>query len=215
MPATTTASRTGTTARNEIIEMLKADHRKAKKAFEDFERLDPEQDAEQCEAIVAQTCSELMLHMRLEEDCFYPATREAIDDTDQMDEAELEHASAKSLIQQLRDMSPEDDKWAARFTVLGEYINHHVKEEETGMFPEVSKKKLDWADLLQQMRSRRQVLMEEEMPEGAAEKAQESDAEATPAGTRTPTPARSAPRTSSRGTGERARAAEGSDEEDA
>ena len=52
--------------------------------------------------------------------------------------------SAKQLIAQLEQMSSGDDKFAAMFTVLGEYIKHHIKEEEGEMFPQLTRAKLDW-----------------------------------------------------------------------
>ena len=78
MPTTSrNGSRSGTTARNEIIEMLKDDHKRAKKAFREFEKLDPEQDPEECEAIVQQTCAELTLHATLEEEMLLSRARAA------------------------------------------------------------------------------------------------------------------------------------------
>jgi hypothetical protein len=65
--------------------------------------------------------------------------REAIDDEDLMDEADVEHASAKDLIAQLEEGSPGDDHYDAKVTVLGEMIDHHVKEEEGEMFPKAKK----------------------------------------------------------------------------
>ena len=170
-----TGNRSGTSARNEIIEMLKEDHKRAKKAFREFEKLDSEQNAEACEAIVRQTCAELTVHARLEEECFYSAARAALEEADLIDEAEVEHATVKQLIEQLQRMSAGDDKYGATFTVLGEYINHHVKEEEGEMFPQVSRTKLDWDGLLSAMTERRAELTEELMPEQAA--ADEGDAE--------------------------------------
>jgi hemerythrin-like domain-containing protein len=69
--------------------------------------------------------------------------RKAIKDEDLMNEAEVEHDSAKSLIRQLERMKPSDPKFAATFTVLGEYVNHHVKEEEEEMFPKVKRARVN------------------------------------------------------------------------
>jgi len=81
----------------------------------------------------------LTIHATCEEEIFYPAVREAIDDMDLMDEADVEHASAKDLIAQLEAAGPQDDHYDAKVTVLGEMIDHHVKEEEGEMFPKASK----------------------------------------------------------------------------
>ena len=88
-------------------------------------------------------CQELTIHAQIEEEIFYPAVRDGIEDDDLMDEAEVGHASAKDLIAQLEAMEPGNDLYDARFTVLGEYIDHHVKEEQDEMFPKAKKAKLD------------------------------------------------------------------------
>ena len=78
-----------------------------------------------------------------------------------MDEAGVEHASAKELIAQLDSMEPGSDLYDARFTVLGEYINHHVKEEQDEMFPKAKKAKLDLKALGEEMQMRKQELRAE------------------------------------------------------
>ena len=82
-----------------------------------------------------------------------------------MNEAQVEHQSAKELIAQLENMEPSDPLYAATFTVLGEYVQHHIKEEESEIFPHLTRAKLDWDDLLQQMTARRQALEQELLPE--------------------------------------------------
>ena len=79
-----------------------------------------------------------------------------------MNEAEVEHDSAKTLIRQLERMKSDDPKYVATFTVLGEYVKHHVKEEEKEMFPKIRKmKELDLKALGEQMKQRKTELMEE------------------------------------------------------
>lgn len=95
-------------------------------------------------------------HTQIAEEIFYPAFRMAIDDDDLMDEADVEHAGAKELIAQLVGMEPGDDHYDARVTVLGENIDHHVKEEQDEMFPKAKKAKLDLAALGAQMIKRKQ-----------------------------------------------------------
>jgi hemerythrin-like domain-containing protein len=152
-------ARTATTARTEMLNMLKQDHKKAKKAFHDFERLAKrEQSSDECQALVVQTCAELSLHTALEEEIFYPAIRPAMREQGLIAEAEVEHACAKTLIADLRQMAPEDRAYAATFKVLGEYVQHHIKEEESEIFPQLTRSKLDWDDLQQQMTARRESL---------------------------------------------------------
>lgn len=168
-------------ARTAIIEMLKDDHKRVKKAFRDFERLDLEKDPEACAHIVEQCCAELTLHATLEEELLYPAARNVLADEALIDEAEVEHASARELISQLQQMQPDEEKFAARFTVLGEYVKHHIKEEEGELFPRLSGAKLDWQALEAQILSRREELSDELMPtdgdgaDGMAADAEEDD----------------------------------------
>lgn len=167
-----TASRTGagSTARNEIIAMLKDDHKQVKKAFRDFEKLDPHEDPASCESLVQQTCSALEVHATLEEELFYPAARACLADEELIDEAEVEHTSLKSLIGQLGKMSPGDGKYSATFKVLGEYVKHHIKEEEGEIFPQLSRARLDWEELQAGMIERRSELEAKYQPRSAAGK---------------------------------------------
>ena len=151
------------------VEVLKEQHDKVKKAFKEFEKLDRE-DTEKQQQLVQTVCEDLKLHTTLEEELFYPAAREAIDDEDILNEAQVEHETAKMLIEQLENMGPEDPNFHATFTVLGEYVVHHVKEEEGEMFPQVKKTDLDLEELGARMRSR----MEELMGETADEEKQEN-----------------------------------------
>ena len=141
----------------EAINMLKEDHERVEKAFKEFEKLDRE-DTETVRQLVATVCEELKIHTTLEEEIFYPAVREAIDDEDLMNEASVEHETAKMLIEQLENMQPDDPNYHATFTVLGEYVMHHVEEEEKEMFPAAKKTDLDFESLAQQMKERKEEL---------------------------------------------------------
>ena len=143
----------------DAIAMLTADHKKVKKLFADFDKLKDAGSDEDKASIVDQICNELKIHTELEEEIFYPAVRKAIDDGDLMDEALVEHAGAKDLIAQLEDARPEDDLYDAKVTVLGEQIQHHVKEEEGDMFPKAKKAKVDTEALGATMLKRKITLM--------------------------------------------------------
>ncbi|MCU0950024.1 MAG: hemerythrin domain-containing protein [Burkholderiaceae bacterium] len=165
------ASKNASAARKEVLDMLVEDHKRTKKLFREFEKLS-EDDAEERESLVSLVCAELKLHTQLEEECFYPALRGKLKEEDLLEEAEVEHASAKQLIEQLDAMDAEDPKFAATFTVLGEYVKHHIKEEENEMFEQAQKAKVDWSALMQQMTERR---MELEMELGLADDEVEGD----------------------------------------
>lgn len=159
MPTSRAASRASSQARTDVLAELKDDHKRVKKAYRDFQKLDGEDDPEACEQLVQQVLDELSVHASVEEELLYPAAREAIADENLIDEAEVEHESMHTLIDQLRAMSPEDEKYAARFTVLCEYVLHHVKEEEGEIFPQLEKARLDWESLAAEIAERRQELM--------------------------------------------------------
>ena len=141
------------------LELLKQDHAKVKQSFKEFEKMDHEDEATMQEMVRA-VCAELKAHTTIEEEIFYPAVRAAIEDEDLMNEAQVEHASAKDLIAQLEGMQPDDPLYSATFTVLGEYVLHHVKEEESEMFPQVRKAKLDLEELGARIMARKQQILE-------------------------------------------------------
>ena len=145
---------------NEAIGMLKEDHDKVEKAFKEFEKMD-RSDTETCRQLVQSVCDDLKVHTMLEEEIFYPAVREAIEDEDIMNEAAVEHETAKMLIEQLENMDPDDPNYYATFTVLGEYVRHHVKEEEGEMFSQAKKSDLDFAALAERMTERKGELTAE------------------------------------------------------
>ena len=143
------------------IDLLKEDHEKVKKAFKEFEKMD-RSDTESCRELVERVCAELRVHTTLEEEIVYPALREAIEDEDIMNEAAVEHETAKMLIEQLENSGPDDPNYFATFTVLGEYVMHHVKEEEGEMFPQAKKAKdLDLEALGEQIKARKEELSAE------------------------------------------------------
>ena len=146
-------------SRIDAVTLLTADHKKVKKLFQDFEKLkDGDGSTNEKSAIVQEICMELTVHTKVEEEIFYPAVRESIDDDDLMDEADVEHAGAKSLITELEAMKPGDDHYDAKVTVLGEYIDHHVKEEHEEMFPKAKKAKVDMAQLGERIMRRKEEL---------------------------------------------------------
>ena len=144
----------------DAVAMLRADHEKVTKLFKKFEGLHKDEANDEAEQVATQICNELTVHTKIEEEIFYPALREAIDDGDLLNEAEVEHATCKDLIAQIGKMSADDEMYAAKVIVLGEYINHHVEEEHREMFPKAKKaKKLDLNALGERMAARKSALM--------------------------------------------------------
>jgi hemerythrin superfamily protein len=139
----------------DAVALLIKDHEKAKKAFEEFEKSKDKMGDEEKLALVKQVCADLMIHMEIEEKVFYPSVGERIDDEDMMNEAKVEHSSAKDLIAQLGKLKPDDPMFDAKFAVLGEQIEHHVDEEEKEMFPQARQKGADMAALGKRLQSAR------------------------------------------------------------
>jgi hemerythrin superfamily protein len=150
--------------KTDAIALLKADHAEVKKCFKEYQKLvDAEADSDQRQELAEQICMLLTVHATIEEEIFYPAAREVLgEDADLVDEADVEHASAKDLIAQIQGMDPDDDLYDAKVKVLGEYIDHHVKEEQDEMFPKVKEAGLDTKALGEQLQSRKEELMTEE-----------------------------------------------------
>jgi hemerythrin-like domain-containing protein len=143
---------------NDAIAMLTAEHRDVAELFKQYEALGERARASK-KKIADRICTALTLHTTIEEEIFYPAVRAARKDAeDIVDEAVVEHASAKDLIAQLQEMDPEDDLYDAKVKVLSEQIEHHVQEEEKEMFPKAKKAGLDLAELGQEMAIRKDEL---------------------------------------------------------
>jgi hemerythrin superfamily protein len=143
----------------DAIDMLIADHKRVADLFADFRQLTEEGRDDEKARIVEDICRELTLHTQLEEEVFYPAVREAIDDAEQMDEALVEHAGAKQLISELRGADPAEDLYDAKVTVLAEQIEHHVEEEEGSMFPKARYSGVDTLELGAAMLARKTRLL--------------------------------------------------------
>ena len=153
----------------QAIAMLMDDHRKVQKLFKQFEKSEDESEQEQ---LATQICNELSVHADLEEQVFYPAAREALEETDLLEEAEVEHRSARDLIEKIRQSNPKDGQYCALVTVLGEYVNHHIQEEEKELLPQVKKSDLDLESLAEDMQQRKHELREQmglETEEGSME----------------------------------------------
>lgn len=142
----------------DAIALLKADHRQVEDWFEEFEKT---KSAAKKQKLAASICKALEVHTQIEEEIFYPACREAGLEEDMMDEADIEHDSAKKLIAEIEGGKPGDDHYDARVKVLSEMIKHHVKEEEQrdGMFAKAKKLNLDLDALGEEMQDRKNELM--------------------------------------------------------
>ncbi|MGM9482801.1 hemerythrin domain-containing protein [Roseateles sp. NT4] len=159
-----TSTRSKADATPNAIDLLIADHKEVKALFKDYDKLvKSEAQTEDKQTIALQICTMLTAHATVEEELFYPAARRVLGkDEDLVDEADVEHASCKELIAQIEEGAPDDPLYDAKVKVLGEYIDHHVKEEEGEMFPKVRKSDLDLDALGEDMADRKAELLGED-----------------------------------------------------
>lgn len=143
------------TTSNPVLAMLKADHKKVKALFDVYGDAPPRKQPNIAETAI----QELDIHAELEEELIYPAIREGIDDNELMNEAHEEHHLVHVLIAELKKLDSNDEIFKAKFTVLGELVKHHVKEEEGEMFPKAQKAKIDWEELKAEVLERKNQLM--------------------------------------------------------
>ncbi len=150
-----------TAKQKDACDLLDADHKAVKKMFSEFEELTEARGntREKKRVLAEKICRELTVHAQIEEEIFYPGIRNAIRDELMMSEAEVEHDSAKQLIAQIQAMEPGDALYDAKVMVLGEYIDHHVKEERNEMFPKARATKVDLVKMRDALQARKEELM--------------------------------------------------------
>ena len=152
-----------TRAEKDACDLLDTDHKNVKKMFKAYEELAGSRArgaAQKKMDLAHEICQELKAHAQVEEEIFYPALRAVLKDTDMLAEAEVEHAGAKDLIAQIEAMADADEMFDAKVKVLGEYIDHHVKEERNEIFPKArSARKLDLVAMRDQLEARKEELL--------------------------------------------------------
>lgn len=148
-----------TDAPQDAIALLKQDHRMVEALFEEFAQADESEQS----ALATRICAMLTVHAQIEEELLYPQAKEAFDEEQDeiVYEAEIEHNSVKELIAKIEAGTPEDPEFKPLVTVLGEYVKHHVKEEEKKLFAELKRTELDLKEMGQQLADRRLELMEQ------------------------------------------------------
>ena len=116
------------------IDLLKQQHREVEKLFKKIEKAGPDEK----EQLFDELADSLAVHAAIEEQHFYPATKDARTE-ELLQEAVEEHLSVKRIIADLLEMEPDDAQFDAKIKVLQEQVEHHVEEEEGELFPKVQK----------------------------------------------------------------------------
>lgn len=149
----------------DAIELLKNDHDEVDELFEAYDKAKEDGRAREKTAIADQICRALTVHAAIEEELFYPAVRRERGETgDLVDEAAVEHQTLKDIIGRLEAAPASDPLYDAGVKVLKEYVKHHVKEEESELFPRVRKLDIDLAALGARMQARKEALAPQDMP---------------------------------------------------
>lgn len=178
MASTTTSFDTAVEQSLDPISILRDEHNQVQNLFKEFAQLHKAEDDEGAGRVAERICNELTMHATIEEEIFYPAVRRAVDDNDLLNEAEIEHAATNDLVEQIESMQSSDGRYAAAVKVLGEYVDHHIREEQEKMFPLAKQANLDSGSLAQEMLARKQELkMELDMEAGEDEEVDEAEAE--------------------------------------
>lgn len=151
-----TTTKTTASVPKDAIALLKADHESVSQLFAEYEKT---RSIPKKKALVAEICTALSVHAQIEEEIFYPAVKAALKDKLLVPEATVEHTGVKDLIAQLEGVEPDGEMYEAKVKVLSEYVKHHVKEEQTKMFPKAKASSLDMVELGARMASRKVELM--------------------------------------------------------
>lgn len=158
--ATKSQSSTAHGGAQDAVALLKADHRKVEQIFAQFDGAGSNEDKHR---LVRQVCKELIVHTLIEEEIFYPACRDKGVEDSLLNEAQVEHDGAKTLIAELIQGNPQEEYYDAKVKVLAAYIAHHVRDEEkprSGILAKAKAAGVDMAALGQKLEARKRALMD-------------------------------------------------------
>lgn len=115
------------------IELLESDHEKVKKLLDRGDDT-TEKAVKTRTELFADIKKEMEIHEAIEEEIFYPALKEHPKAKDVVLEGYEEHHVVDTILAELAETAVEDERWAAKFAVMKENVEHHIEEEEDDMF---------------------------------------------------------------------------------
>lgn len=146
----------------DAISLLTDDHDVIRQLFEKYREFIAESaDDVERQRLAEHICALLTVHSTIEEEIFYPAAREVTEDDDLLNQAQVEHNAVNDLIAQIESMDAGDELYDATVTVLGEYVEHHVRKEEDELFPELRNSVMDAEAIGEELSDRKQELLAE------------------------------------------------------
>lgn len=119
----------------DAVKLLISQHRSME---EMLEKVMKETGEEKRKSLFAEAGDQLTVHIKSEEDIFYPAVKAARTEDILLESLE-EHLSLKRLLADLLALDPSEKAFEPKFKVLKEQTEHHHKEEEEHLFPKVNK----------------------------------------------------------------------------
>ncbi len=121
----------------DAIVLLKNDHKEIRRLFAQFEKAGDNAEATKG-AVVKKIIELLTVHTYIENEVMYPEVRKLLPDLeDDILESYEEHHVADVIVFELMMLSPGDERFDAKTTVLIESVRHHIEEEEDDWFPKV------------------------------------------------------------------------------
>lgn len=148
----------------DAIQLLKEDHDKVKKLFKEYKPLGEKALAKK-QNLANQILFELEIHAEIEEEIFYPRVNETTKDEKirkLIYESFEEHKIVKTLVSELKERRDIDEVFEAKMKVLQENVEHHIKEEQSDLFPGAKKAlKQEIKELGTEMEARKEELKKE------------------------------------------------------
>jgi hemerythrin superfamily protein len=145
----------------DAITLLTADHAEARQLFDRFDELCASHaDADSRQSLIENLCAVLTAHTMIEEELFYPAARQSIENPQIVDQAAEEHARAKELIAQLVDASAGDALFNTRVRMLRDAVEQRASVDEEGVFPQVLESGIDLQAMAARMAARKEEILE-------------------------------------------------------
>lgn len=128
----------------DIHDLLETDHAKVKKLLAEIKETGDSAEKTR-DKLFAEIKADLDLHTEFEEKVFYPKARKATGMDDEIKDDLEEHAEAKEMLEKLSSLKSTTVEWMKTMDELADALAHHIKDEETKLFPQ-SRKKIEAAE---------------------------------------------------------------------
>ena len=151
----TAASAAPCTPCGDALEMLSLGHEQTRALADECRRFARHVACDPAMQQVAEAlCRAIHRMAALEEELFFPAARAALEASSLVDLAELEHATARQIIRQLRQADPREPRYEALVLALTECVERHARHEQGQLFPRLRESCLDMDALGQRLNER-------------------------------------------------------------